>query len=388
MKIVFLEAVHNFGGSTKSTLELASRLKKLGHDVVLIDLWGANQPFIKAVSDLDLQLLIANPGKKPEILSVSSKIKTIFNKITHVPVFFKYRKKVTKILREIAPDIVSVNNFKCLTLLKKGESYRVDFFARTWFETRNLSPIKKVILRRSVSRFLTVSQATRQAIASGGLANIKDVEVLHSVIDRDFFYSLIPRASISFNKKPIRLVHCGGFIHTKGQHIAVEVARELKARGLEFKLMLIGLVYTTESSEAYYRDVLKQIDEFDLEDYVELILNESDVVNYFSTQDVLIHPSVTEGLPRVGLEALANGLPVIANPVGGITDIVLNNFTGFLCSYNNVIDYAEKIEKYVQNHALYLVHSKQGRSLIEQNYLSKNQEEMIERIYPFEESFL
>ncbi|MFB6355024.1 MAG: glycosyltransferase family 4 protein [bacterium] len=45
---------------------------------------------------------------------------------------------------------------------------------------------------------------------------------------------------------------------------------------------------------------------------------------YYHAADLLIHPSRTEGLPNVILEALASKLPVIASPVGEIPHLVSN----------------------------------------------------------------
>jgi glycosyltransferase involved in cell wall biosynthesis len=42
-------------------------------------------------------------------------------------------------------------------------------------------------------------------------------------------------------------------------------------------------------------------------------------------------PSLTEGLPMVVIEAFAHGVPVIANNVGGVSDVVIDDYNGYLC---------------------------------------------------------
>jgi glycosyltransferase involved in cell wall biosynthesis len=46
--------------------------------------------------------------------------------------------------------------------------------------------------------------------------------------------------------------------------------------------------------------------------------------------NVVVLPSLTEGLPNVALEAAAAGVPVVATAVGGTPEVVLNGQTGFL----------------------------------------------------------
>ena len=46
--------------------------------------------------------------------------------------------------------------------------------------------------------------------------------------------------------------------------------------------------------------------------------------------DILVIPSLSEGLPVVGMQALAAGLAILGSDVGGISDVVLPGQNGFL----------------------------------------------------------
>lgn len=60
---------------------------------------------------------------------------------------------------------------------------------------------------------------------------------------------------------------------------------------------------------------------------------------------MFILPSYHEGLPVSLLEALANGIPVIATPVGGIPTAVKNGFNGFLVPVNSPGELSDSIQK-------------------------------------------
>jgi len=63
----------------------------------------------------------------------------------------------------------------------------------------------------------------------------------------------------------------------------------------------------------------------------------------FSAHDVLLFPSLMEGLPLVLLEAMASGMPVITSETCGMPDVVENDFNGILVPPAN----AEAIEEAV-----------------------------------------
>jgi len=57
---------------------------------------------------------------------------------------------------------------------------------------------------------------------------------------------------------------------------------------------------------------------------------QEEVPSILAVSDVLVLPSLSEGLPFVVPEAMASGLPVIATRVGGIPEAVIEGETGFL----------------------------------------------------------
>lgn len=66
---------------------------------------------------------------------------------------------------------------------------------------------------------------------------------------------------------------------------------------------------------------------------------------YLQASDIFVRPSLSEGMGNSFIEAMAAGLPVIATPVGGITDFVSDSKTGLFCEVNNPESIAEQVKK-------------------------------------------
>ncbi|RMF36412.1 MAG: glycosyltransferase family 4 protein [Chloroflexi bacterium] len=59
-------------------------------------------------------------------------------------------------------------------------------------------------------------------------------------------------------------------------------------------------------------------------------LEQDQLPAYYNALDLVLLPSLRDGLPNALLEAMACGRPVVATPVGGIADVIEEGVTGFL----------------------------------------------------------
>lgn len=82
----------------------------------------------------------------------------------------------------------------------------------------------------------------------------------------------------------------------------------------------------------------------------------------------LVVPSLTEGLPRVIMEAMALAKPIVASNVGGIPDLVKDGQTGFLCRAGHSRDLTEKLRILLSNQDLAMEMGRRGKEIIQQNF--------------------
>lgn len=192
---------------------------------------------------------------------------------------------------------------------------------------------------------------------------------------------MIEQAVIEKNDDDCIIMMAAGFLPTKGIHIAIEIAKKLKELGFKYKMLIAGIIYSSYKSQIYYNQILDMINKYELKDNVNLIINKNNVIDFFKCADVVIHPSDTEGLPRVVMEAMILQKPVIANAVGGVTDYILDGFTGFITKYNNVDDYVRYIMLLKNDAVLYKTISERAYDLVKHNYTVEKQVESFNEIF-------
>ena len=105
-----------------------------------------------------------------------------------------------------------------------------------------------------------------------------------------------------------------------------------------------------------------------LENGIQLLGQRDDVSSLMQQAALLVLPSRWEGLPNVVLEAMANGLPVVATAVDGTRDVVTDGRNGWLVSANEPDLLAEAIRKALENPDERSKIAEAARTFVEQNY--------------------
>ncbi|EEA02861.1 glycosyl transferase group 1 [Burkholderia sp. H160] len=105
--------------------------------------------------------------------------------------------------------------------------------------------------------------------------------------------------------------------HSKGHLILLRCCADLRDRGIDFRLTLVG-------GGRVEAEIIAEARRLALCDVVVFrgVLPASEVRELLAKSDLFVLPSLQEGLSRAMLEAMAVGTPVIATNVGGISEVV------------------------------------------------------------------
>lgn len=253
------------------------------------------------------------------------KIENMGGKVILIPSYkhlHKYKKELERIFKENKYDIVQadMNSLSCFSLgaaKKAGVKNRICYSLSTANPKEGLRYLMKSCLKHFSKKNATVLMGCSDF--AGEWLFGKDA------IKRDKYYSMpvsVDTKKYTFNenyKKELIEKHnlqgkfvigtIGRLEKQKNQEFLIDVFSKIKEKQKNAFLIIIGDGYLKES-------LIEKIKSVKLEnDTLILTSNEvgvrNDVLKYYSLFDVFVLPSLYEGLPTVGIEAQANGLPCV-----------------------------------------------------------------------------
>lgn len=178
-------------------------------------------------------------------------------------------------------------------------------------------------------KIVGVSQDTTRAFGQYGISSTQGLTILNGIEEKKFSRTPngksrpVLKAPDSRNHREWRVGTVARLSPEKGIHHLLHAHSILQARGHALRLVLVG--------EGPQRGELEALaEELEISSSVEFLGYQENVETFLSTFDFFALPSLTEGIPLSLLEAMANGLPVVATDVGGIPEIIVHQESGLL----------------------------------------------------------
>jgi len=163
-------------------------------------------------------------------------------------------------------------------------------------------------------------------------------------VDKEFFGfydNNIERLNRS--EKRITILLSGTIQFRKNQLNAIKAISILKERGYDVALDVIG--YNT-LVEDYSEKCLEVVRNDQLEDVVKFhgFISNPEVF-YNNHSDILLCSSIDESMPQTILQAMASGVLVVSTEVGGVKEIIKDNYSGILTENTDELSIANALER-------------------------------------------
>ncbi|MCY2686966.1 glycosyltransferase [Salinimicrobium sp. TH3] len=303
-------------GAETFACQLSGHLVALGHQVEIVALFSgeASLPYKGEIHNLN-----ASPGTR----------------------FFDVKawKRLAGIIRSFKPDIVQAN---------AGDTLKYAVFSKLFFRWktpilfRNASEVGRYLnsnfqkhynsfLYRHIGWVASVSKASEQDLLRQFSFLKGKTEVLPVGLEEKKEIPPVKLNPASVN----HIVHVGGFSFEKNHKGLLRILKLVLDMDDQVHLHLVG-------DGPLKKEIELEVKKMRLVTRVSFHGFVNNPLSYINAGNVLVLPSIIEGLPGVLLEAMFCRTPVVAYNVGGISEIV-NPETGYLIEKDNEEAFAKTV---------------------------------------------
>lgn len=382
-KILYVITKSNWGGAQRYVYDLATHLPRDEYDVG-VTLGGTGEQ--RAEAGLLEQKLKENPP--------AGGIRTVFvNSFMRDISFFqegRVYKELKKNFKEEKPDVVHLNSSKAgglgalaarragikkIVFTSHGLAYDEDrnivargfIWLATWF-TFLLCHEVIVISKDNAKRASKLPFCAKKiTLVHNGIGPVQFVE-------KDAARATLSNKMAPLPQSTLWVGTIAELTWNKGLHYLVRAAGELKRKGVDFALCIVG-----EGGERIFLETM--ITDEGLQDRVYLVGFVENAAQYLKAFDVFALTSVKEGLPYVLMEAGLAGNATVATNVGGVSDIVGDKVSGLLFKTKNHNDLADKLEMLIKDASLRERYGSALRAYVEQEFSLITMVEKTKKIY-------
>jgi len=169
----------------------------------------------------------------------------------------------------------------------------------------------------------------------------------------------------------INLVYVGRIEPRKSIEIIIQSLYYLKQKQVDFSFSLVGNI---NYDIKYWMKLKQMINKYSLQKKVNIIgeIDNENLSEFLQKHDILLFSTdsrnfpITEGMPNVILEGMANGLAIISTSVAGVPEIISSE-NGFIVQPDPE-EFAEKIEYLFNNRKMLVKIKKNNYQIIKDKY--------------------
>lgn len=264
-----------------------------------------------------------------------------------------------------SPVVFHSHGFKALIacFLIRGQNHHIHTHHGDTSHTFKVKMYEKIamIIMKTCDRVIAVSQRMKEELLLK-LHPYKNISVIDNMLS---FKNTSRIRQRRLERQPpdgevLQLLFVGRLSPEKGLIPFLECWSSVIYRD-RFELLIIG-------DGPLKHQIEKTIIECHLHSKVKMLGYVDDPSEYFIQADLLIMPSLTEGLPMTLIESLASGVPVLANDVGAMASLVVHNHNGYLCHNSSQEEWATALWESLKNAEQWKLNAQTDAVRVEQRF--------------------
>jgi glycosyltransferase involved in cell wall biosynthesis len=220
------------------------------------------------------------------------------------------------------------------------------------------------LVLRSFDEVIAPCPEVLQILRRSGVQDSK-LSWVNNGVDVEKFVDATPelRRELRLGERPV-IGFVGRMIPEKGGATLLDAARIVLATNREAAFVFVG----DGPSRLEWQ---QRAAEMGIGDNVFFPGIRTDMPAVYASLDVFVLPSFAEAMPMVLLEAMSAAKPVIATPVGSVSELVVPNENGFLCTPGDAAGLAQSILTFLADREQARVFGARGRTRAEQQFSSE-----------------
>ncbi len=175
---------------------------------------------------------------------------------------------------------------------------------------------------------------------------------------------------------PARLVCVGRLSPEKGFVGLLEAVAAIAASNVPLQLTIVG--------DGPMHDIVhRRVRALGLNDLIRFTgsLAEADTLAEIAQADILVLPSLMEGLPVVLIEAMALGRPVVASRVAGIPELVEEGVSGLMFAPSDWFELEAALRRLIEARREWAAMGEAGRKRVEAEFLAEQPTARLARLF-------
>jgi len=385
IKIVHIITRLDKGGSAETILQIASLLNHEKYEVFLFH--GLSRESNMGVMEQEAVALDISLAEKKgvRVFSIPSLVRRLSLKNDIFAFISIYR-----LIKRIKPHIVHTHTSKAGVLGRLAACFaRVPIIVHTphghifhsyygCIMTKTIVFVERT-LSLMTDKITALTDRERDEHLEQGIASVEKYIIMHSGVMLQQIMNM--NIDVETEKKKLNIPQSSNVIGVVGRLVPIKGHKYLVSAAKRIIKEFDNTVFVFVGDGYLEPRLKRQAESLGVSKNIIFAGWRNDVIDVLDTFDILVLPSMNEGMGKVLIEGMALGKPIVASSVGGIIDLVKSGDNGILVPPKDSDELAEAILKLIRNKNLAQKLGESGKAKVYPKYDTSTMIGQIEGLY-------